>query len=228
MSDLPASPKEATGPLYSVQAMRHAQAQSWRAVDAMAQGIAPGMDEAAAQDLAARVLADMGMDRLWHPSLIRFGENTLETFKSHAHSNRTLHDNDIYFIDIGPVWNGHEGDVGATFAVGNDAEMHAAAAHVKQIWHEVRNAWRTQRLSGQALYALAGERAQALGWHLHPAIRGHRVSDYPHAPYRGGSLGDFNAYPQPGRWILEIQLAHPLRPFGAFYEDLLLDDAEAA
>jgi hypothetical protein len=24
------------------------------------------------------------------------------------------------------------------------------------------------------------------------------------------------------RWMLEIQIAHPTRPFGAFYEDLLI------
>ncbi|MFP3748232.1 (Fe-S)-binding protein, partial [Achromobacter sp. SIMBA_011] len=34
-------------------------------------------------------------------------------------------------------------------------------------------------------------------------------------------LGDFDACPNAGLWILEIQIAHPTKPFGAFYEDLL-------
>lgn len=54
------------------------------------------------------------------------------------------------------------------------------------------------------------------------AIKGHRVSDFPHAIYRGGDLGDLAAYPNTGLWILEIQIAHPDRPFVAFHEDLLI------
>jgi len=30
--------------------------------------------------------------------------------------------------------------------------------------------------------------------------------------------------PASGLWVLEIQLRHPTRPFGAFFEDLLLED----
>ena len=30
--------------------------------------------------------------------------------------------------------------------------------------------------------------------------------------------------PAPGIWVLEIQIAHPTRPFGAFYEDILMVD----
>jgi hypothetical protein len=53
-------------------------------------------------------------------------------------------------------------------------------------------------------------------------IKGHRVSDFPHAIYKAGNLGDFEDCPDAGVWILEIQLAHPTRPFGSFYEDLLI------
>ena len=38
-------------------------------------------------------------------------------------------------------------------------------------------------------------------------IKGHRVSDFPHAIHRGGDLGDFEHYPNAGLWILEIQIA---------------------
>jgi hypothetical protein len=62
---------------------------------------------------------------------------------------------------------------------------------------------------------------RCVGWKLNLEIKGHRVSDFPHAIYRGGNLGDFDAVPNPGLWILEIQIAHPSKPYGAFYEDLL-------
>jgi hypothetical protein len=61
----------------------------------------------------------------------------------------------------------------------------------------------------------------AMGWRLNLDIKGHRVSDFPHAIHRGGDLGDFENYPNAGLWILEIQIAHPSKPYGAFYEDLL-------
>jgi len=32
---------------------------------------------------------------------------------------------------------------------------------------------------------------------------------------------DFEHCPNAGLWILEIQIAHPSKPYGAFYEDLL-------
>jgi hypothetical protein len=61
-----------------------------------------------------------------------------------------------------------------------------------------------------------------MGWKLNLDIKGHRVSDFPHAIYRAGSLGDFVGRPNGGLWILEIQIAHPSKRYGAFYEDLLI------
>ncbi len=66
-----------------------------------------------------------------------------------------------------------------------------------------------------------------MGWKLNWAVKGHRVSDFPHAIYRAGALGDFEGCPATGLWILEIQIAHPTRPIGAFYEDLLVETAVA-
>ena len=59
---------------------------------------------------------------------------------------------------------------------------------------------------------------------LFRSIQGHRVSDFPHAIYKAGRLGDFAERPSSGLWILEIQIAHPTRPFGAFHEDLLVTE----
>jgi hypothetical protein len=61
-----------------------------------------------------------------------------------------------------------------------------------------------------------------MGWTLNWKVKGHRVSDFPHAIYKAGALGDFEGAPATGLWILEIQIAHPDRPIGAFYEDLLI------
>ena len=55
-------------------------------------------------------------------------------------------------------------------------------------------------------------------------LSGHRLSDFPHSAHYDGSLADVDFRPNPNLWVLEIAIAHPERTFGAFYEDLLLDD----
>ena len=101
-------------------------------------------------------------------------------------------------------------------------DAHAKLADAaRTLFDDVKHHWQTTGAGGTALYAYAERRATELGWRLNLDIKGHRVSDFPHAIYKAGDLGDFDAYPDAGLWILEIQLAHPTRPFGAFYEDLL-------
>lgn len=213
--------KEAVGAAFSMAAMEHARVKTWEAVERIAAAMQPGMLESEANARGKAILAEMGMDRIWHPVLIRFGENTLRIFKERSVGDPVLGENDIFFVDIGVVWGKHEGDSGATFVTGNDAEMQACAQAAKTIYDEVAAHWRASACSGVALYDYAAERAKAHGWRLNLDIKGHRVSDFPHAIYRAGDLGEFANDPAPGLWILEIQIAHPTRPFGAFYEDLL-------
>jgi hypothetical protein len=104
--------KEAVGQNYSIDAMRHAQEMTWRAIAKLAELIQPGMLESQARELGKQVLVDLEMQRIWHPLLVRFGANTLKTFKQRSDGDPCLGENDIYFIDMGAVWQGHEGDAG--------------------------------------------------------------------------------------------------------------------
>lgn len=215
---------EATGAKFSLKSMQNARALSQLAVRRIASGMRPGMTHSQAHDLAMATLQKLEMERNWHPVVIRFGEDTLKTFREQSDPASVLGEQDIFFVDIGPVWEGHEGDAGDTFVTGDDPQMHACAEAARTLWHEVADRWRADRLSGRALYAWAAERAEAMGWRLNLDIKGHRVCDFPHAIYQAGRLGDFGLCPTTGIWILEIQIAHPTRPFGAFYEDLLMED----
>lgn len=214
--------KEAVGEHFSLDAMQHARVMTWKAVNAIAADVRPGMRESEANALALRILKDLGMDRIWHPVLVRFGENTLRTFKQRSNGDPVLADNDIFFIDLGAVWAKHEGDAGATFVCGDDPDMQACAQAARTIYDEVEQHWRATGCAGGDLYVYAAQRANAHGFRLNVDIKGHRVSDFPHAIYKAGDLGDFDATPAAGVWILEIQIAHPTRPFGAFHEDLLV------
>ena len=213
--------REAVGQRFDPALMQRAREKTWAALHGIRERMRPGIGEDEAKAAALDVFRELGYERLWHPVLIRIGANTTRTYRQRSDPNVRLGENDSYFIDLGLVFDGHEGDVGDTFVVGNAPQRQACADAARALFGEVAGAWRSQGLSGQALYAFAGERAEAMGWRFNHAIKGHRVSDFPHSIHRGGDLGDLEASPSSGLWILEIQIAHPTEPFGAFHEDLL-------
>lgn len=164
----------------------------------------------------------MGAPKSWHPPQIRFGENTLLPFGQKGIENPVLKENDIYFLDIGPIFDGHEGDVGRPFFVGNNPEMARCCSDAALIWEAVRNHWLNTNANGKELYQFARNCAQNHGWQLSlDEANGHRISDFPHAARMRGTIEGFEQKPSANRWILEIQIKHPTKPFGAFYEDLL-------
>lgn len=225
MSD-PHPRREAVGDKFSLPLMVKARDRTFEAVRKIAAAIHPGMTEGRGHEVAQEILEGMGMDRLWHRTVIRFGPDSLKTFFGDFTPDYVLQPNDIFYVDLGVVWDGHEGDAGDTFVLGDDPEMAACAQAARDLWDEVAALWRDQGTSGTALYEFAVARAEAMGWKLNWEVKGHRVSDFPHAIYKAGALGDFDALPTTGLWILEIQLAHPTRPIGAFYEDLLIREAD--
>lgn len=213
--------REAVGQRFDPALMQRAREKTWAALHGIRERMRPGISEDEAKAAALDVFRELGYERLWHPVLIRIGANTIRTYRQRSDPNVRLGENDSYFIDLGLVFDGHEGDVGDTFVVGHAPQRQACADAARGLFGEVAAAWRSQGLSGQALYAFAGERAEAMGWRFNHAIKGHRVSDFPHSIHQGGDLGDLEASPSSGLWILEIQIAHPTEPFGAFHEDLL-------
>jgi Xaa-Pro aminopeptidase len=213
--------REAVGTRFDPARMQHARAQSWVALRSIRERMRPGISEEEAKLEAMQVFEELGVQRLWHPLLIRIGANTLKTYRQRSDPSVRLGENDICFIDLGLVFDGHEGDVGDTFVIGEAPERRACAEAARRLFDEVAQAWRTQGLSGRALYDFAAERAEAMGWRFNHAIKGHRLSDYPHSIHKGGDLGTLDGRPTSGLWVLEIQIAHPTEPFGAFYEDLL-------
>ena len=214
---------EAVGENYDRQMMLEARARTRQVIQRIAALIKPGMLEETALEHARQVLKEAGMVRGWHGLHIRFGINTLKQFGKPSEPGVALQKNDIYFIDIGPVWEKWEGDGGETFVVGNDPDMHRAVRDVREVFDCVRARWLAERVSGQELYRFAEAEAQRLGWELNLEMSGHRLADFPHAALHKGALADAAFSPSSGLWVLEIQIRHPVRPFSAFFEDLLLE-----
>ncbi|MES2206051.1 MAG: M24 family metallopeptidase [Pseudomonadota bacterium] len=213
--------RESVGKNFSLQKMFKARENTKNALKLISQHIYIGMTELEAHKIADKILLDCGIDKIWHPTKIRFGTNTIKAFREPSEGNHVLGENDIYFIDIGAVWDGHEGDAGDSFVTGNDKEMLACIEDARLLFHIVEEHWKLNYVSGQELYQYAEEKAQKMGWKLNTDMKGHRLSDFPHAIYKAGSLRDFTSCPVTNLWVLEIQIVHPNRFFGAFYEDLL-------
>jgi methionyl aminopeptidase len=219
-----ASAAERVGPAFSVDGMLLARQKTRQAIADISQRIEPGMVEEDAVAMAKAILIESGMQLTWHPTRVRFGANTVKPMKQPSVAGVVLQENDIFFLDIAPRVEAWEGDGGASFVVGHNTHYECCARDAETLFHDVRNLWSKEGLSGQALYAYADKVAQSMGWELNFDLPGHRVSEFPHAAIHTGSLAEFEAAPAPLRWILEIHLRDPQKTFGAFFEDMLLAD----
>lgn len=222
------NPAERVGPAFSVDGLVRARAATRTAIAAIAAiaaAIEPGMVEEDAVQMAKDIIRAQGHALTWHPTRVRFGANTIKPMKLASTPGVVLRKDDIFFIDIAPRVADWEGDGGASFVVGDAPDYARCAADAEMLFHEVRGMWRDRRWTGVQLYDFAAARARDMGWVLNPDLPGHRVSDFPHAALHTGSLAGYAETPSSMRWILEIHLVDPDKRFGAFFEDMLLDDA---
>ena len=199
--------------------------------------IAPGRGERAIEDdiyaLAAR---EFGVERHWHGRLVRAGANTLGTAND-VLPERIVADDDMVFVDLGPVFAEWEADVGRSYAIGDDPVRHALCADLPRQFDAVQaRVLAEPEITGAALYAFACASAEQAGWRFGGRIAGHIVGEFGHRDWPGerahGRIAPANSTPlrdpDPfGRrrfWIAEIHLVAPGRGFGGFYERLLRQD----
>jgi Xaa-Pro aminopeptidase len=215
---------EGTGSGFEMDGFMAVRARTRKAVHMIAEQIAPGMSEDEAKKIARSTLASLEMRRGWHHIIVRCGPNTTKDFMERSEPGVVLQDNDIFFIDIGPVYGDFEGDAGDTFVFGDNPLHLKAKTDVREIWEVVRAKWLAEHITGVELYEFAIKTTEEFGWTLNMDLSGHRLSDYPHSAHYDGPLAEVRFKPSPNLWVLEIAIAHPDKSFGAFYEDLLLED----
>jgi Xaa-Pro aminopeptidase len=216
---------EAVGPAFTREQMLLMRGKTRRIINQIAAAVKPGMVEEDAVEMAKNLLAENDMVRGWHDVYVRFGTNTLKTFGAPSDPGIVLKEDDIFLIDIGPVWEDWEGDGGDTFVFGGDPNKERCAKDARDLFHTVRHKWEATGMSGKELYEFAVAEAAALGWELNMDLSGHRLSDFPHAAIYDGPMADVDFKPSPLLWVLEIHIRHPTDGYGAFYEDMLLDDS---
>jgi methionyl aminopeptidase len=210
---------------FNLEQLLLVQRETFSALHTLASQIHVGMLEEDAYQLAKKVLKELGFEKNWHRPYVRFGQNTALMYGRTSVPGVRLKENDLFFLDIGTVKGGYEGDAGETFLIGEHSEYQKCISDSKLLFHEVENYWRMNKLTGIQLYEYAFELAKKMGWLLNPEWRGRRISDFPHQIYFKGHLSEVEQVPSSGLWVLEIHLCDPQMRFGAFYEDILIFDA---
>lgn len=191
-------------------------------VDDTISSLEEGMGEADCLELIEGKFISFGVTKKWHPPKFRIGKDTLKSFSEKSEHHQKLTPGEIFFIDIGPVWDGYEGDFGKTFVFGDDLYGHQKLADSAQdIFHKTAQCWRENSTTGSRLYDYAREYSAYLGLELNEKMSGHRIGDFPHHLFYRGTLGDISETPVENLWVLEILIEDPKMNRGAFFEDIL-------
>lgn len=97
------------------------------------------------------------IDTYWHKRIVRAGANTLLPYDENP-PDLVLQENDILFIDFGPVFEEWEADVGRTYVIGNDPYRHKLKNDTEVVWLEVKK-WFDQQthVTGATLYEHVAE-----------------------------------------------------------------------
>jgi methionine aminopeptidase len=204
-----------------VEKSRQAAAVTQQLLEEITTYLHPGVTESEMTAKAKAVFKAHGIEQLWHNPYIRFGSHTLLTFLDKPKTDKTLGEDDIAYIDIGPIIDGIEGDAGHTLVFGNNPLFLGLKAESERLFQLGRQFWMDHNPTGVELYEYIHQQAQQDGYEfiLNPA--GHLIGAFPHIGWKEG----LHSYPytaEPGMWILEIQIKHSHHPYGAFYESLLI------
>jgi Xaa-Pro dipeptidase len=181
-------------------------------------------------DLAAEMF---GVTRHWHRRIVRAGENTLQPFQARP-PDRVIADDDIVFVDLGPIFEEWEADFGRTFVLSDDPDKKALRDALPRVWQAGRDYFDGHPgVTGAELFDFVVGVTHAEGFEFGSSIAGHLVGEFPHKKIAGtgvewyimpGSDKPMRRTDPSGRichWILEIHLLSRGRRFGGFYEQLL-------
>jgi Xaa-Pro aminopeptidase len=174
-----------------------------------------------------------GVEKHWHKRVVRAGPNTL-TISRHNPPVRVIDEDDIVYVDLGPVFEEWEADVGRSYVVGGDADKARLVADLPRVFARAQALYHASPdITGAAYYEEVGRLAAKAGWGFGGVIAGHVVGEFPHAHLPGdkelnrispGNPEPMNALDGNGQvrhWILEVHLVDRERRFGGFYERLL-------
>lgn len=201
--------------------------------------IRPGKLESQLTDeIHALAESRFGVRRHWHKRIARSGPNTLLTYHD-PDSDRAITDDDVVYLDFGPVFEEWEADFGRTYALGGNPAKHRLVADIAAAFDRGKQYYRQNPdLTAGQLYDFVAALARPAGWEFGAATAGHLIGRFPHEVARPDPArfsirhdnrqrlreADENGCAR--HWILEIHFVDRSSSIGGFFEELLTIDAD--
>jgi Xaa-Pro dipeptidase len=196
--------------------------------------IRPGMRESQLNAEIFELAKEMyGITTYWHKRIVRAGRNTLAPYDENP-PDLMIGEDDILFLDLGPVFEDWEADFGRTFVLGSDPvklklrdDVGAAFAEGKRYFQQ------TPGITASQFFAHAVSLAHKFGWEFGGPIAGHLIGHFPHERIAGDKVSlyvhpdshllmrSLDEKGQKRHWILEIHFVDREREIGGFFEELL-------
>ena len=120
--------------------------------------IQPGkLESQLTADIYALAKERFGVRRHWHKRVARAGPNTLMTYYDEP-ADRRIGEDDIVYLDFGPVFEAWEADFGRTYALGSDPHKHRLVADLSVAFRRGKDLFENNpRLTaGELLQTLKG------------------------------------------------------------------------
>lgn len=174
-----------------------------------------------------------GIEKYWHKRIVRAGTNTLKPYDDNP-PDLILQQDDIVFLDFGPVFEDWEADFGRTYVIGNDPLKHKLKTEIELAWHVAKNWFDKQtKLTGAEFHQYIIELAKEYGYGYGGQLAGHLIGHFPHERLEPKNYGLYVHPENPNdmflpdadgnkrHWILEIHFINTEKQFGGFFEQLL-------
>ena len=175
-----------------------------------------------------------GIKKYWHKRIVRAGKNTLYPYDENP-ENLMVKENDIVFLDFGPIFEDWEADYGRTFVLGNDPLKNKLKTDIEKAWKKACSFYfKREKITGSELYSYCCNLAIEMGWEFGGIIAGHLIGHFPHEKLEKENKTNYihpenNIYmsnpDQKGNqrhWILEIHFVDRKKEIGGFFEQLLI------
>jgi Xaa-Pro dipeptidase len=196
--------------------------------------VRPGISESRLNADIYELAKEMyGITTYWHKRIVRAGSNTLAPYDENP-PDLTIGEDDILFLDLGPVFEDCEADFGRTFVIGSDPlklklrdDVGAAFAEGRRYFHQ------TSEITASQFFAYVVSLAHEFGWEFGGRIAGHLIGHFPHEKISGDKvtlyvhpdshlpMRSVDEKGQKRHWILEIHFVDRERQIGGFFEELL-------
>ncbi len=195
--------------------------------------IVPGVTEKQINTAVFNLADELyGIKKYWHKRIVRAGANTLHPYDENP-PNLEVQENDIVFLDFGPILEDWEADYGRTYVLGSDSKKLKITQDSERLWHIAQEYLKSNpSLTGAQLYEYCVLLAQDAGWEYGGPIAGHLIGHFPHEqldgevktnyihPQNHEAMNQLDKSGKPRHWIIEIHLIDKTENIGAFFEQL--------